>query len=121
MTTNHTTIGYARVSTAAQSPELQHQALTQAGCYQIYSDTGVTGRTMIRPQLTACLEAHPGRACCHESKEQGQEWGRAGSPCKVICCAEGTIGADAFGGEPADPAGVEFAGAGFLFWISLTA
>lgn len=52
-----TKIGYARVSTPDQSLDLQTQALTQAGCYQTYADHGVTGRTMARPQLEACLKA----------------------------------------------------------------
>lgn len=52
-----TKIGYARVSTPDQSLDLQIQALTQAGCYQTYADHGVTGRTMARPQLEACLKA----------------------------------------------------------------
>ena len=50
-------IGYARTSTPEQNPALQHQALTKAKCYQTYTDVGVTGRTMHRPQLAACLKA----------------------------------------------------------------
>ncbi len=57
-TMNTTTkIGYARVSTADQSDELQIQALEKADCYQIYTDHGRTGRTMARPQLEAALKA----------------------------------------------------------------
>lgn len=52
-----TKIGYARVSTADQSDELQIQALEKADCYQIYTDHGRTGRTMARPQLEAALKA----------------------------------------------------------------
>lgn len=50
-------IGYARVSTVDQSEELQIQALEKAGCYQIYIDHGVTGRTMRRPELEATLKS----------------------------------------------------------------
>jgi len=53
---NAAKIGYARVSTADQSEELQTQALERAGCYQIYTDHGRTGRTMARPQLEAALK-----------------------------------------------------------------
>ncbi|WP_180377832.1 recombinase family protein, partial [Rothia nasimurium] len=63
MTQRSTKIGYARVSTTDQSLDLQHQALTQAGCYQTYSDHGVTGRTMARPQLEACLKVKCPRFC----------------------------------------------------------
>jgi DNA invertase Pin-like site-specific DNA recombinase len=31
--------GYARVSTADQNPDLQHDALMAAGCYRIFVDT----------------------------------------------------------------------------------
>lgn len=54
---NTTKIGYARVSTSEQSDQLQTQALTRAGCYQIYTDHGRTGRTMARPQLEEALKA----------------------------------------------------------------
>ena len=35
----------------------QSQALERAGCYQIYTDHGRTGRTTARPQLEATLKA----------------------------------------------------------------
>lgn len=54
---NTAKIGYARVSTTDQSHQLQTQALERAGCYQIYTDHGRTGRTMARPQLEAALKA----------------------------------------------------------------
>lgn len=54
---NTAKIGYARVSTTDQSEELQTQALQRAGCFQIYTDHGRTGRTMERPQLEAALKA----------------------------------------------------------------
>lgn len=52
-----TKIGYARVSTANQSDQLQTQALERAGCYEVYTDHGRTGRTMARPQLEVALKA----------------------------------------------------------------
>lgn len=50
-------IGYARVSTAEQNLNLQIDALTTAGCYEVYTDHGGTGRTMSRPELESCLRA----------------------------------------------------------------
>ena len=48
-------IGYARVSTADQHPELQHDALRRAGCERIYTDR-TTGQADRRPQLDTALE-----------------------------------------------------------------
>jgi DNA invertase Pin-like site-specific DNA recombinase len=50
------TIGYARVSTAEQNLDLQVNALNDAGAQRIFSDQGVSGATMDRPQLNAALD-----------------------------------------------------------------
>ncbi|MDV6278622.1 recombinase family protein [Rhodococcus erythropolis] len=47
-------IGYARVSTLEQNPELQQHALLQAGAIRIFTDYE-SGSPMQRPQLTECL------------------------------------------------------------------
>jgi DNA invertase Pin-like site-specific DNA recombinase len=49
-------IGYARVSTADQNPQLQLDALQEAGANRIYTDHGVSGSTACRPHLDACLD-----------------------------------------------------------------
>ncbi|MDE0125235.1 MAG: recombinase family protein [Bryobacterales bacterium] len=48
-------IGYARVSTVDQNPELQLDALRRAGCERIYTDRE-GGRSPRRPQLETALE-----------------------------------------------------------------
>lgn len=50
-----TLIGYARVSTADQNPEAQHDALTAAGCDRVFTDRA-SGKLASRPQLDAVLE-----------------------------------------------------------------
>lgn len=50
-------IGYARVSTEEQSLDLQIDALTKAGCDQIYKDHGVSGVAPKRPGLEQALAA----------------------------------------------------------------
>ncbi|OBY29026.1 recombinase family protein [Mycolicibacter kumamotonensis] len=49
-------IGYARVSTIDQNPQLQLDALKEAGASRIFTDHGVSGSTANRPQLDACLD-----------------------------------------------------------------
>lgn len=49
-------IGYARVSTADQRPELQLDALAAAGCEQVFEER-VSGVIRDRPELTQCLRA----------------------------------------------------------------
>lgn len=48
-------IGYARVSTADQDPQLQVDALTLAGCDRIFVEHASGARTD-RPELAACLD-----------------------------------------------------------------
>jgi DNA invertase Pin-like site-specific DNA recombinase len=50
------TIGYARVSTTDQNPQLQLDALREAGAARVFTDHGVSGSTARRPQLDACLD-----------------------------------------------------------------
>jgi DNA invertase Pin-like site-specific DNA recombinase len=47
-------IGYARVSTQDQNPQLQLDALTTAGCEEVFHEKA-TGVVRERPELTACL------------------------------------------------------------------
>src|SRR6476660_7237868 len=49
-------IGYARVSTTDQNPQLQLDALQEAGATRIVTDHGVSGATASRPHLDACLD-----------------------------------------------------------------
>jgi DNA invertase Pin-like site-specific DNA recombinase len=49
-------IGYARVSTTDQNPQLQLDALQEAGAARIFADHGLSGSTSSRPQLDACLD-----------------------------------------------------------------
>jgi DNA invertase Pin-like site-specific DNA recombinase len=49
-------IGYARVSTIDQNPQLQLDALHNAGAIRIFTDHGVSGSTARRPELDACLD-----------------------------------------------------------------
>ncbi|WDF35156.1 recombinase family protein (plasmid) [Arthrobacter agilis] len=54
---NGVLIGYARVSTADQSLEVQTRRLVDAGCYDVYADRGKSGATTSRPELEQCLGA----------------------------------------------------------------
>jgi DNA invertase Pin-like site-specific DNA recombinase len=47
----------ARVSTRDQKAELQLTALHKAGCADVYSDHGVSGKLAARPELDKCLAA----------------------------------------------------------------
>lgn len=49
-------IGYGRVSTTAQKLDLQLDALTEAGCDKIYTDTGISGAKVSRPGLDLALD-----------------------------------------------------------------
>jgi DNA invertase Pin-like site-specific DNA recombinase len=49
-------IGYARVSTEDQNPDLQLTALKTAGCDRIFTDKAM-GANIKRPELTKCLKA----------------------------------------------------------------
>src|SRR6478736_8923428 len=49
-------IGYARVSTIDQKPQLQLDALREAGATRIFTDHDISGSTGGRPQLDACLD-----------------------------------------------------------------
>lgn len=48
-------IGYARVSTADQNPQLQTEALTLAGCERVFVDQA-SGTKADRPHLAECLD-----------------------------------------------------------------
>lgn len=54
-------IGYARVSTQDQNPQLQLDALTTAGCEEVFHEKA-TGVVRERPELTACRK-RPGKSC----------------------------------------------------------
>lgn len=49
-------IGYARVSTLEQDPQLQLDALDAAGAERVFIDHGVGGAATVRPQLDRALD-----------------------------------------------------------------
>ncbi len=49
-------IGYARVSTTDQTPQLQLDGLRDDGASRVFTDHGVSGSTANRPQLDACMD-----------------------------------------------------------------
>ncbi|TDK96489.1 recombinase family protein [Mycobacterium paragordonae] len=49
-------IGYARVSITDENPQLQLDALRDAGAARVFTDHGVSGSKAYRPQLDACLD-----------------------------------------------------------------
>ena len=48
-------LGYARVSTRDQDPQRQIDTLDAAGCERVWTDHGVSGTTMSRPQWDALI------------------------------------------------------------------
>ena len=65
-------VGYARVSTLDQNPELQTDALLQAGRKRIFTEKG-SGSHRDRPQLKAALDyLRAGDTYCR-SHAEGQE------------------------------------------------
>lgn len=48
-------IGYARVSTADQQPQLQLDALAAAGCERIFVDHGISGAAVAKPELEKAI------------------------------------------------------------------
>ena len=49
-------LGYARVSTDDQHPEVQVDRLYAEGCHLVFADKGVSGRRARRPQFDAALD-----------------------------------------------------------------
>ena len=48
-------LGYARVSTGDQDARLQHDALTAAGCYRVFTDTA-SGSLQCRPEFDKLMD-----------------------------------------------------------------
>ena len=56
-------LGYARVSTTDQQPQLQVDALERAGCYRVFTETA-SGARADRPTLEQLLDQlRPVRSC----------------------------------------------------------
>src|ERR687884_558336 len=53
-------VGYARVSTTDQTPTLQHDALTKAGCTRIFTDTASGAQTERKGLMEALAYVRPG-------------------------------------------------------------
>jgi DNA invertase Pin-like site-specific DNA recombinase len=49
-------IGYSRVSTRDQRPEVQSERLREAGCTRIFEDHGASGAKASRPEWDRCLD-----------------------------------------------------------------
>ena len=49
-------IGYSRVSTRDQRPEVQSERLREAGCTRIFEDHGASGAKASRPEWDKCLD-----------------------------------------------------------------
>jgi DNA invertase Pin-like site-specific DNA recombinase len=57
-------LGYARVSTTDQQPQLQVDALQHAGCYRVFVETASAPAPTAPPSprsWTSCARRHPGR------------------------------------------------------------
>ena len=48
-------VGYSRVSSNEQHPEVQTLRLNEAGCARVFEDKGTSGKLASRPQWDACL------------------------------------------------------------------
>lgn len=48
-------IGYARISTDKQSLRMQTKALKEAGCTKIFSDSGISGSAVYKPEYEKAL------------------------------------------------------------------
>ena len=49
-------VGYARISTSDQSPDLQRDALEAVGCGRIFEETASGAAKRVRPQLQSALD-----------------------------------------------------------------
>ena len=67
-------LGYARVSTTTQDPTRQIEALTTAGCSRIFTDHGVSGRKVSRPESDRMLDVarHGDTIICVELSRLGR-------------------------------------------------